>query len=210
MTCHAGRDSVKRLRSLAFLGLFVLPAACEGRQATPEGVVVRDSVGIRIVESGPPSPALLPWRISDEPRVSIGSAEGDEAELLFRVTDARLLDDGSVLVVNAGTRQVRIYDRSGDLLRSFGREGAGPGEFSRLSGMQVADLSPNSVTLFDSGNGRLQVFGLDGGFGRSIRVASADGYGRPFVAGRFSTGECGRRSDGGTSWTRRAGGSGTW
>jgi hypothetical protein len=51
----------------------------------------------------------------------------------YRVVDARLLPDGAIAVADAGNARVAIYSPAGEMLRSLGREGDGPGEFRSLS-----------------------------------------------------------------------------
>ncbi len=51
-----------------------------------------------------------------------------EAFAFFNVTDATRLPDGSLMVLDGGSFEVRHSDPSGRHLWSFGREGEGPGE----------------------------------------------------------------------------------
>jgi hypothetical protein len=107
----------------------LLPAGCGGG-AGRSAVSVRDSAGIRIVEAAAPAwPEGGGWRLSAEPRVAIGAAEGAEENQLFRVGGVSRFADGRIAVVNGGSSELRIYSAEGRHLQSIGREGAGPGEF---------------------------------------------------------------------------------
>lgn len=68
--------------------------------------------------------------MSEEPVLRIGSIDGDDREVLFRVADARRLADGSILVVNSGSHEVRRYDAQGQPIAAVGRAGEGPEEFN--------------------------------------------------------------------------------
>ena len=88
----------------------LIMAACADADANA-GSIERDSAGIRIAENDHTRPAWTDeraWRLSREPVVSIGGMSGDSAQLLYRVIHARRLSDGTIAVVNSGSRQVRI------------------------------------------------------------------------------------------------------
>ncbi|WP_419943063.1 hypothetical protein [Candidatus Palauibacter sp.] len=65
--------------------------------------------------------------------MSIGTAGGDPAYELFRVGGAMRLSDGRIVVANAGTGELRVYDPDGIHLASWGGQGDGPGEFGPMA-----------------------------------------------------------------------------
>jgi hypothetical protein len=80
---------------------------------------------------GTPTPSQgLPreWKLSRAPIVAIGGDGRVETEF-FRVERAWRLSDGAIAVVNGGSKEIRVFDERGIYLHSFGRDGAGPGEF---------------------------------------------------------------------------------
>lgn len=164
----------------AFSILFIVGCRGEEVGSAASSSMVRDSAGIRIVENVAPDPtSRLGWRVSEEPLLSIGESSGDPAAELFRVEDALRLDDGRILVANGGTSEVRVFDRSGVHLATWGGEGEGPGEFTGLT-----DLSPwpgDSVMAWDFSQNRLTVFDLSGKVVRTQRLTQGEALG----AGRF-------------------------
>jgi hypothetical protein len=105
--------------------------SCAERSAQPtarSGVLTRDSSGVTIVHLPPGVLEPLPILSVDAPSVRIGLAEGDERHQLFEVRGVRRLPDGTFLVLNAGTHELRRYDADGRWLGSSGRRGGGPGE----------------------------------------------------------------------------------
>lgn len=130
-----------------------------------------DSAGIRIVEnSRPPDGSRLGWRIGPEPAVSIGKREGEVPYLFASATDATILRDGRIVVVDMASDELRVFDALGSHLATWGGQGEGPGEFidlyhvDRWPGDSVAagDYRRESITVFDS----------DGKFGRIVRLES--------------------------------------
>lgn len=143
--------------------------ACGGAPGTRVSFTVRDSAGIRIVESTAPMWADgVAWRVDPEPLLTIGVLEGPEEYQLFRAHSPMRTARDEIVVANTGSLQLRFYDLDGRYLRAVGRQGGGPGEFVRMGA--IWRLGRDSLVLFDFGNNRLSVHGIDGGFGRTIRL----------------------------------------
>jgi hypothetical protein len=131
--------------------------------------VTRDSSGIRIVENAAPLwKEGQEWRLSAEPTLRIGMAEGPSEYLLSHVGSALHRADGGIVVTNGGSKEIRFYDASGAHLRSIGREGEGPGEFRSLSWVQW--LPGDSLLAYDFQVRRLSVFDPAGEFVRSFQT----------------------------------------
>ena len=130
--------------------LLLVSASCAAGVDSGRHAIERDSAGIIIVENRGPWPE---WLVADTPDLRIGVREGDPRLQLFRVRFAARLRDGRVVVVDAGSAQVRWYGSSGDYRSSVGRQGEGPGEFrDPRSGI----LAPgDTLILHDSRNRRL-------------------------------------------------------
>jgi len=163
--------------------------ACGGSgdgSASASSTVV-DSAGIRIVTSSGPRWTLeTAWRLSDPPVLTIGVVDGPPEEQLFGVADAALLSDGRIVVANSGTSELRIFDRAGRYVRSLGGEGEGPGEFRRITVMDVA--AGDSMFVWDQRLRRLSVFSDESGFERTLTFTPPAGGSFPSYEGRFSDG----------------------
>ena len=88
-------------------------------------------------------------------KIVIGVADGEYHEMFGQITDLALPGDGTVLVLDNGSSEVRVFDYGGALLASFGGPGEGPGEFRQR---------PFKISVADQGQ---SVFVLEG-FGRSV------------------------------------------
>lgn len=150
--------------------------------------MVRDSAGVRIVESTAPSwDSASAWRVADTPSVVIGREDGAPAEQLFNVRSAARFPDGRIAVANAGTSEIRIFDPAGRPLSTLGRQGDGPGEFRGLSQLWITP--GDSLIAYDALRKQLTTFGPGG------RVAAthplpvvADRPGSTLLVGRFADG----------------------
>jgi hypothetical protein len=91
---------------------------------------------------------------------TIGTTDGAQEYMFGSVRDVLELPDGSTLVVDAQPFAVRHYDASGKHLRTFGRQGQGPGEYIRPSTAEV--LRDGRVVVLDNGNRRVNVYSPNG------------------------------------------------
>ena len=147
----------------------LMAMACERERRSPAGLgtQIRDSAGICVVENARPDEgSRLDWRIGPEPAVSIGELEGEEPYLLHLAMDATRLSDGRIVVVNAGTRQLRVFDGSGTHVATWGGEGEGPGEFGEVS--SIAPLRDDSVIAWGRWDATMTVFDRGGKFARRL------------------------------------------
>jgi hypothetical protein len=172
------------IRPLPVLALLAL-AACGGADAA-QSAVVRDSAGIQIVENrGGRWGERDGWRLSDQPTLQIGVADGDAAYQMDHVSTAVRLGDGRIVVANGGDRQVRWYNAAGRLAASAGRQGGGPGEFQALTTLRR--LPGDSVLAYDRSAFRLSWFDPAGRFVRSTPLQPV-GQVPPRFVDRFGDG----------------------
>jgi hypothetical protein len=125
----------RRFRGTILVLTAAVPGACGRTRAAPASTV-RDSAGVRIVESVRPRlTADQAWRLTAEPLLTIGVTEGDPGYQLSDVVGAVRMPSGLVVVADGGTQEIRVFTAEGTLVRRVGGRGEGPGEFSGLSGM---------------------------------------------------------------------------
>ena len=145
-----------RLLFATLTGLAIVFASRPVATAWAGQEVAKDGVPHVLSPATPPEGAL-----TLTPR-EIWSAGGDEDEdILFGVLTAVDIDDqGNVYALDMQLSQIHVFDRDGHLLRTIGREGEGPGEFRRASGMF---LTPEgNVAVIQQMPGRLILLTPDG------------------------------------------------
>jgi hypothetical protein len=93
------------------------------------------------------------WTIVQDLRV--GAADGPRPYTFSPQALAAARGDGTLYVLDRGNHEVRVFDSRGRHLRTFGREGAGPGEFLgastagwRADTLWVSDLVQMRTTFF--------------------------------------------------------------
>ncbi len=164
----------RRPRTLVLL-LTPLAMACEvgeDRSSGAPGFTVRDSAGVRIVDTGRPAlDTRLAWEVGAQPSLSIGAVDSGEADQLFRVTDATRLSDGRIAIANSGSNEIRVFHPDGTHADTWGGPGDGPGEFSGYSPTAVAPWRGDSIAAANPWGLRLSLFDSAGNHGRDIALS---------------------------------------
>lgn len=98
------------------------------------------------------------WRAEEVLR--IGTLSGEGPDLFGEIRSLELDALGRIWVYEGQARELRVFDRDGTHVRTVGRNGEGPGEFSNVSGM-TWNPDGNLVTV-DPRLGRISVFDTSG------------------------------------------------
>jgi hypothetical protein len=113
------------------------------------------------------------WSLSESPILEIGVQSGAEEYQLHRAESSIRLDDGTLIVANGGSRQLRFFDESGGFLNAVGGEGEGPGEFRFPS--RIRKTGQDSLLVWDQSMHRISFFDHQGGFqGSRMLMPSAE------------------------------------
>jgi hypothetical protein len=159
-TCHPSGPHHRRVRT-ALPFLIAVTTVCGAEStASGSGHSVVDSAGIQIVTSQDPAWPDGYRRVEPEPLLRIGRDE--EGPYQFgRLGRALLEDDGSIVVIEQMSDEIRIFDSDGTHLVSLGGTGEGPGEFVEPWGpfryprdsIAVTDRQIRRITIFSTTTG---------------------------------------------------------
>lgn len=158
--------------------LFIMLSSCTRRGRAQEVVEVGEE------------PSCATCVIMLEPVITIGESRGEGALPGF-ADFARTRDGRFYIVSHQRPSEVFVFDRNGDFVRSFGREGEGPREFKFLRVVHVT--RGDTVHLFDSDNVRHVVLSPDWDVVRTARFVGTArevlelSDGRLVVAGAINT-----------------------
>ncbi len=163
---HPG-DSLEPVAEATVLLLLSL-VACGPSGAVPEGTIVRDSAGIRIVESSVDGDVPL-IAVSPEPILVLGGSDVPEQQQFVRISEVRLASGGRTVVADwqGRSRVLSVFDGDGNFLHHIGRQGEGPGEFSRID--QVV-LTGDSVFVWNMVPHSAQVYRVDGTYRGNVAL----------------------------------------
>ena len=146
--------------STGLLVVLVMMQACATESSDAPGITVRDSAGVRVVENTVSPDDVPVYADLGEADLTIGVMEGDPVYSFANLLDVRTLPDGELIVVEAQSQELRVFDSGGRFVRTIGRQGEGPGEFGRLA--KLADVEADTVWTWDSRLSRLTWFRTDG------------------------------------------------
>ena len=107
--------------------------------------------------------------VSEEPTVVIGDDESDENQWFSRLGGVARMSDGSIVAVDRGSAQIRVYDPDGQHLRTMGRQGEGPGEFEN-GPFQMWIAAGDTIWAGDYFPWRYNLFSAEGEFMRGVRL----------------------------------------
>ena len=121
--------------------------ACAPSDDAPPQAIHRDSAGIEIVESFSPAWGdSARWRVDPEPLLDLAESGTGDPHNFYSVRSIMRLSDGSLVVANRGSNEIRKFSADGRFLASAGGDGEGPGEFTNL---QQIELVGDSIVARD-------------------------------------------------------------
>ena len=151
-------------------GLSLAVASCADAQRTASPPTISDSAGIRVVTNA--WPVTTAATVAASPAIEIGGGSGAN-DALSGVAAAVRLSDGRIAIAEQSTRSVKLFDARGRFVRSIGRQGSGPGEFSSIT--RLALLPGDTIVAYDGLRGTLSVFDTTGRLARTSRLVTGMG-----------------------------------
>lgn len=164
--------------SLFSAALASLSVACSDTGSDQLTYEISDSAGVEIVISHRGTDFDRPWTFSEAPLVRIGKGREEDPYLFTSISGAVRLTDGSIVVRESRSVELRRFDSLGNHVVSFSGKGGGPGEFTSAwagifrSGDTLQVLNYDGKTARFSPEGSL----LDETPGRGLRPGSGTEY----------------------------------
>lgn len=125
-----------------------------------------------------PTYTVVPqWDADSVPAVDIAGTAVDGSVVLSEPVGGTRLSDGRVIVADRMAAAVHFFDADGNSLRSVGRMGGGPGEFSLLN--WFGRCGPNTVHGWDARLKRMTVLTVEGELVTTYALPADPGTNRP-------------------------------
>jgi len=124
------------------------------------------------------------WTLTPAPDLVIGEDGTREGEF-DRIAAVLALPGEEIAVVDGGHREIRVFSTTGSHQRTLGRQGEGPGEFN---GIAWVELDYDTLVVFDLGQRRATLLGLDGTVHATIVLRPEGGTGFVFSRTRAANG----------------------
>ena len=112
----------------------------------------------------------------------IGSIAGELWEAFTSIAGLAFDARGYLYVLDRSDSEIRVVvvDGAGGLATEFGRSGEGPAEFRQVDNFAV--WPDGRTVVVDRGHGAYKIFGADGSFERTVRIADLPRSGGGFAA----------------------------
>jgi len=132
---------------------------------SPQEIKIKTEKGIPVVYN-PKKPAPPPGvkcKLVLEEELCLGDQEeeylfSEKADYISTAID----NDWNIFTLDPKLVEIRKYDRTGKLLKTFGKKGNGPEEMDRPSNMMITPQ--NELMFVDNGNSRIMFFSLEGDY----------------------------------------------
>ena len=159
-------------RVACVLTLLVSGCSDTPKEPPPPGFSVTDSAGVRVVVNSTPLwDEGEGWQATAEPVLTLGTVDFPLEQQFDRIGGVTRLSDGTVVVLDLGSNELRAFDPSERHLWSAGGTGEGPGEMHRYDDSWPVLLRLKGDTLqIQNGLDRIRF----GGGGELVAHETAD------------------------------------
>jgi hypothetical protein len=162
------KNKNKIISIVLFLSIFMMLISCQKQKAEWKGTI-EEVDGVTVVKN-PKEPMYSEDVFSLEEELSIGEAEGREEYMFSTIMSMAVDDAGRIYVLDRKEIHVKVFDRNGTYIRTIGKKGQGPGEFTLPSSVSITRQNELVVDDFRS---RLVFFSLEGEFKKNLQIAKS-------------------------------------
>lgn len=100
----------------------------------------------------------------------IGEEYGEEDKMFRYIRGLTFDSDNNIYVSDSYELVIKIYDERGNFIKSFGREGSGPGEFQTIDDIHWCGFD-KLLYIADRRNNRIAQFSTDGTFLKAFKTS---------------------------------------
>jgi hypothetical protein len=112
------------------------------------------------------------WTVGARPLLEFGGPDGTGPTEFSKIVGVTRQSDGTIVVANGATRELRFFDARGQFLRAATRKGSGPGEIESLGRMFAVD---DTLVVLDN-RLKFHVYAPNGRWLRTTVLRPVDGY----------------------------------
>lgn len=132
-----------------------------GQPKSEWGGSVEEIDGVTVVKN-PKEPIYGEDVLTLEEDLVLGAEEHEGEPLFFAIRTFKVDEAENIYVLDNKAHKIKVFDKAGQLIRSFGEKGEGPGELERPTNMEL--YPENQIIVFNFGGRKLTLFSRDGDF----------------------------------------------
>lgn len=157
------RIKATEILTILLLATSMLLMSCSQQKAEWKGTV-EEVDGITVVNN-PKEPVYDNDIFFMEEKLNIGEAEGKEEYMFSQIGSIAVDDEERIFVSDWKESHIKVFDKDGSYLMTIGRKGQGPGEFERITALQITNQK--ELMIYDGNSRRISFFSLEGKLIRS-------------------------------------------
>jgi len=129
--------------------------------------------GVTVVKN-PKEPMYGEDVFSLEEELSIGVAEGAEEYMFLNAREVVVDNRERIFVSDLRGVHIKVFDKFGNYITTIGRQGQGPGEFGRITNIQIT--AGNELMVYERMGFKLTFFSLDGDYIRTVLLKGIQAF----------------------------------
>ncbi len=157
------KNKTKVISIVLSISALTILVSCHRQKAEWKGTI-EEVDGVTVVKN-PKEPMYGEEAFQLKEELTIGEREGREEYMFSRLSQLVINEQGDIFVLDIMEKHVKVFNRHGLYLKTFGRSGQGPGEISGLP-WYFKLSKQNELILIDTSG--VSFFSLDGKFLRKI------------------------------------------
>jgi hypothetical protein len=155
-----------------FIFLFCFLICCSFQKTEWHGTIeVVD--GVTVVKN-PIEPMYGEEIFTIEEELSIGVAAGAEEYMFQNAWEVVVDNNERIFVSDRRAFHIKVFDKFGKYVKTIGRKGQGPGEFSQISSIQITPR--NELMIYERMGFKLTFFSLDGDYIRTVLLKGIQAF----------------------------------
>jgi hypothetical protein len=162
---------------VSFIAASMILVGC-GQQKDKWKGTIEEQEGVTVVKN-PEEPIYSKDVFSLEEDLTIENVEEEEGFTFQDITHIVVDDDENIYVSDSKAAFIKVFDKSGNYLRTIGKKGQGPGEF--LYPFEILVMPQGELMVNDLNQLRVHFFSLDGKFLRQFSSSTLAMFRRPRV-----------------------------
>ena len=158
-----------RIRNFVILVLWiftVLLFGCKKQTAEWKGMI-EEVDGVTVVKN-PKEPIYGEDVLTLEEDLVLGAEEDEVEPMFFSIRTFKVDEEENIYVLDNKAHKIKVFNKTGQLIRIFGEKGQGPGELDMPTNIEL--YPENHLIVFNMGGRKLSVFSRNGDFIKDLPV----------------------------------------
>jgi hypothetical protein len=159
-----GRESVmgQKSQSIKIIVIFLWSFLLMFSPCFAQKIKIEKKDGLIIIHN-PKEPVKKPGALSSLALIQdlcIGDSADDENYMFSEIGGVMVDVEEDIIVIDSKEVVIKVYDKTGKHLRTFGKRGGGPGEFNTAA--RIVLKGGKDIVVLDRGNNRLSYYSKEG------------------------------------------------